>query len=152
MKTMKIKGQSDTFKLLIAAVVAMAILTIVASILGLINPGAIGCVTNPLDDIASNIKKAQSGLTASTGTICLKSGEGFTDVSLKTRVSGLRTAEFECMSGASICTPPGNPLSIQNNGIQALSTDVQFVTIISCTKTSDNTGDYDCTLSVKSKT
>jgi hypothetical protein len=131
---------------------AMYVITCLVGILILFQSTTccISCVTNPLDDIASNIKSAQSRLTASTGTLCLKSGEGFTDASLKTRVSGLRSAEFECMSGAPICTGSDARLIVQKNALNATSS-VQFVIIVSCKKTSDNTGDYDCTLSVKNK-
>jgi hypothetical protein len=145
-------GQSDTFKLLIAAVVAMAILTIVASILGLIKPGQMGCVTNPLDDISSTIKNAQGGLAASTNMLCLKSGEGFSDASLVNRVAGLKSLTFQCYNDASICSGAGTPpLKVDTTNVQANS-DVQFKALISCTAGSGGTGDFDCKLQVRSAT
>lgn len=148
MNYMNKKGQgSDTFKLLIAAVVAMVILGIVTgvfqSIWALV--GGITCVSNPIDEMVTKIKKAQSGITTSTGIICMYTDESYTATALTNKVTNLNSIEFKC-DGAAVCKN-NKPIDVSASNMIEAKADAQFKGIISCTESS---GDYDCTITIKS--
>ena len=145
------RGQSDTFKLLIAAVVAMAILAIVATILQQVSQVQLNCVSDPLNELTTTLSRAQGGLTATSQNICLKPGESFTSEALRRRVSGVSSITFECLSGASICTGSGAPISVDPSTIRnsGSTKTEQFSAQIECQATGGS-GDYTCKLGIKS--
>jgi hypothetical protein len=141
------KGQSDTFKLLIAAVVAMAILAIVASILGSIDPDTMDCVSNPINDMATTISKSKSGLEASTGKICMQEGESFTATALKNRVDGLQSVTFSCYQNSPMCDGSDTaPIDYSADRVTA-NRRTSFSALIDCPKSGDS---YACTIQIKS--
>jgi len=149
MNYMNKKGQgSDTFKLLIAAVVAMVILGIVTGVFQSIWQlvGGITCVSNPIDEMVTKIKKAQSGITTSTGIICMYSGESYTTAALENKVTNLVPdgTTFKC-DGAAVCKND-RPITVTDKMLEATA-DAQFKAIISCTQSS---GDYTCAITIKS--
>jgi hypothetical protein len=100
---MRNRGQGfDTFKLLIAAIVALVILGILASILGGINPSQLTCVGSPISEVTTTVQKATTGLTATSAKLCLKEKEGFSAQAIIDRLSGVEV-KFDCETGAVVC-------------------------------------------------
>jgi hypothetical protein len=143
------KGQSDTFKLLIAAVVAMAILAIVTAILTQIDVGAFDCVDSPLNELTTQITQAKTGIERMTAKLCLKEGEGFGAETLQGRIAGINTITFQCMPNAAVCSS-GGPLSVESGFLRATSDKAQFAALINCIKAGGGTGDFDCTIQIRS--
>jgi hypothetical protein len=141
------KGQSDTFKLLIAAVVAMAILAIVAAVLAGIDPTELDCVGNPITEMTTTVSQAQSGIERSTGTICLQPGESFTADSLEKKMSGVSPITFSCYQGSAICEGENAPLEVDSSTITA-SQRAQFSGLVECTEKSN--GDHECEIKIRS--
>lgn len=92
------RGQAfSTFKLMIAAVVAVAILGILLSILGGITmPGA-----NPADMIGRQVSKAsqyEGSTFRSSSTASFKSGTSYNEDSFMDKIGGVGTIKFKCAS------------------------------------------------------
>lgn len=102
------------------------------------------CVSSPIDEMVTKIKKAESGIITSTGIICMYTGERYTTTSLLNKVTNLNSLEFKC-DGAAVCKN-GNRLIVTSDKIDA-SADLNFKGLIACVETS---GDYDCTITIKS--
>jgi len=137
------KGQAfDTFKLLIAAVVAVAILGILLSIMsGIVIPGAepqrvIGeqlskAVEFPLSTFVSQVKAG------------FKSGTIFSPDSFKDSLGGTGNVKFDCSPDvATVC-------KVENNNLKILSDFDEFISV--CCKDTKNcnvlvgTGTVPCT-------
>jgi len=144
------RGQgSDTFKLLIAAVVAMVILGIVTGVFQNIwtMVGGITCVSSPINELVTKIQKAQAGITTATDAICMNAGEQFRSTALTEKVTNVASIEFTC-SGAAVCKS-GGPVQVNGDTISA-SSSVKFKGLITCTKASGSTGDYTCKIEIQS--
>lgn len=141
------KGQSDTFKLLIAAVVAMAILAIVAAVLSGIDPTELDCVGNPITDLTTTISQAQSGIQRSTGTICLQAGESFDAGNLEAKMSGVAPITFSCYENSAICSGDNAPVLWTTTTVAATER-VQFSGLVDCDKQAN--GDYSCDIAIRS--
>jgi len=148
MKTIRSKkGQGgDTFKLLIAAVVAMVILGIVTGVFQEIYKFIVPmtCVSSPIDEFVTKIQKSQTGIETSTDSICMKAGEGFTTATLIDKMANLNSLSFTC-EGAAVCRND-NPISVSADSIRAVG-EARFKGIITCIKSS---GDYDCSIIIQS--
>jgi hypothetical protein len=143
------KGQGgDTFKLLIAAVVAMVILGIVTGVFQNIYNMIfnISCVDNPINEMVTKIKRSQSGITTSTSDICMTAGEAFQASSLMGRVTNIKTLTFTCDSA--VCTD-NTPIEVTSSSVVANS-DAKFRGLITCTKSTTGSGDFDCNVLVRS--
>ncbi len=143
------RGQGgDTFKLLIAAVVAMVILGIVTGVFQNIwaTVGGITCVSSPINEMVTKIQKAQAGITTATGAICMNAGEMFTSAALTSKVTNLDKVSFTCQ-GAAVCKN-GDPIFVSPDSIEAKK-DAKFKGLITCTP-SGAQGDYDCTIVIQS--
>jgi hypothetical protein len=138
------KGQSDVFKLLIAAVVAMAILAIVAGILTQVPVSP--CLGNAINDIATTISTAKSGLDASTPKICLKESESFDSRAITDKVNGIDSLTFGCYQDSSMCNGENPPLKYTQDRITAMR-ETTFTALVQCDKSGDG---YTCTLEIKS--
>ncbi len=141
----KTKGQSDTFKLLIAAVVAMAILAIVASVLTSINVTDLQCVGNPITSFTNAIQKAKDGegLKLPSTPICLDKGAVITGRALASKVTGVKDITFDCEGDAVVCD---TDIEISTDSIKALQK-TQFVALIECE--SSSSGNTNCVCYVK---
>ena len=145
-----LKGQSDTFKLLIAAVVAMAILAIVGTVLQSIEVKT--CVeANPIEELTTTISRAQSGLDASTGIICIKEGESFSADAVTAKVTAIPEGAltFSCLGDSAVCTGTSSMINVESDRVTARS-DTEFQALIKCNARGDGTGNYDCTAEIKS--
>ena len=144
------RGQgSDTFKLLIAAVVAMVILGIVTGVFQNIwtMVGGITCVSSPINELVTKIQKAQAGITTSTDAICMNAGEQFSSTALTEKVTNVGQITFKC-SGAAVCKN-NNPVDVSGgNTIKSMGS-VKFKGLITCTK-SGTAGDYNCDIEIQS--
>ena len=144
------KGQGgDTFKLLIAAVVAMVILGIVTGVFQNIwdTLFKVTCVSSPINELVTKIQKAQAGITTSTGAICLNAGEMFGADALKSKVTNLAELRFECQ-GAAVCKN-NDPIEVSEQSLDAKA-EAKFKGLITCSSSSDGQGDYDCTIVIQS--
>ncbi len=144
------RGQgSDTFKLLIAAVVAMVILGIVTGVFQNIwtMVGGITCVSSPINELVTKIQKAQAGITTSTDAICMNAGEQFSYTALTEKVTNVGDVTFTC-SGAAVCKN-NNPVDVSDSHVIKTSNSVKFKGLITCTK-SGTGGDYTCTIEIQS--
>lgn len=142
------KGQGgDTFKLLIAAVVAMVILGIVTGVFQNIWDLVFGitCVSNPINEMTTKIQRAQAEIITATGTICVKSGEGFKDTALTNKVTNVNSLEFVC-EGDAVCKDENSAVDVTSSAILARR-DAKFRGLIDCQKSGQN---YDCTIIVQS--
>ncbi|MBN2517767.1 MAG: hypothetical protein JXB14_02900 [Candidatus Altiarchaeota archaeon] len=157
MRTFDKRGQGfDTFKLLIAAVVAMVILGIVTGVFGQIWGliGGISCVSNPIGEISSKIQSATSEMTVVTQLLCFTAaGESISAESVRKRVSSsVSGINFEC-EGASVCDPAADPavqvVTGRNTGSISATRATQFKIRISCTQ---KDGNFDCDLIVVNPT
>lgn len=142
------KGQGgDTFKLLIAAVVAMVILGIVTGVFqniwGLV--GGITCVSSPINEMVTKIQKAQAGIVTSTDAICMNAGEQFMDTALTSKVTNLASVTFTCQDAA-VCKT-GTPIEASGNSVVAKAS-AKFKALIACTKQAGASGNYDCTITI----
>lgn len=143
------KGQGgDTFKLLIAAVVAMVILGIVTGVFQNIwdTVGGITCVSSPINEMVTKIQKSQAGITTSTGAICMNAGEMFTSTALTSKVTNLNAVTFECQ-GAAVCKN-NDPIAVSGSSIKAKNS-AKFKGLITCTS-GGGQGDYDCNIVIQS--
>jgi hypothetical protein len=143
------RGQGgDTFKLLIAAVIAMVILGIVTGVFQNIwdMVGNITCVSSPINEMVTKIQKAQAGIVTSTDAICMNAGERFMDTALTGKVTNLASVTFAC-EDAAVCNKDTSPISATNNMIEAKS-NAKFKALIGCTKQSGASGNYDCTITI----
>ena len=153
------KGQGfDTFKLLIAAVVAMVILGIVTGVFGQIWSliGGISCVSNPIGEISSKIQSATSGMIVVTQVLCFTSGgEKITSESIRNRLSIVKQdptgVEFYCHSDASVCDTAdsgGSAAIYVELGMDYIEArrNTQFKVEIECTDAGGGT--YQCDLRV----
>jgi hypothetical protein len=150
MKYMNKKGQGfDTFKLLIAAVVAMVILGIVTGVFGKIWGiiGGISCVSSPINEMVTTIQDAQTGLRATTQDICLASGEGFDAEDIASQLSSVGPGDitFSCKAGHAVCEGDGAPLELSGNSVDAAA-DATFKATVDCTSTG---GAYKCSIEIK---
>ncbi len=137
------KGQgSDTFKLLIAAVVAMVILGIVTGVFQNIWNMIAGltCVSNPISEVVTTIKKAQGGMSASSGDICMNAGDAFGEQALLDKVNNLIEVNFKC-EGAAVCKND-KPIKVETKTLTAIDS-VKFTGLVTCTQTS---GNYVCNI------
>lgn len=109
------KGQAfDTFKLMIAAVIAVAILGILLGILGGISPPG----ADPASIIKEQLSKAyqfQKSVFVSTTQANFQSGVLYSPESFKQSIGGTGDIQFVCASSLSgVCTG-GSTLSITGN-------------------------------------
>ncbi len=144
------KGQgSDTFKLLIAAVVAMVILGIVTGVFQNIwnMVGGITCVSSPIDEMITKIQKAQAGMDTSTGAMCMYAGETFKDTALINKMNNLASVSFNCNMDSAVCKP-GGPIDVSGGTTIKANSDTKFKALISCTKASGASGNYACEITV----
>jgi len=94
----------------------------------------------------TKIKRAEfSGITTSTGTICMYTDESYTTTSLLNKVTNLNSLSFKC-DGAAVCKSTG-PIDISTGNMIVAKADVQFKGIVECIKNS--TYDYDCTITIR---
>lgn len=145
------KGQGgDTFKLLIAAVVAMVILGIVTGVFQNIwdMVGGITCVSSPINELVTKIQSAQSGIDTPTGAICMDAGAALKPEALRNKVNNLGSVTFQCLDSAAVCSGTNPPLTFPTTDTIAASSSVKFKAVISCTLTGAS-GNYDCTISVR---
>ena len=141
------KGQGfDTFKLLIAAVVAMVILGIVTGVFGKIWAmiGGISCVSNPIGEITSKVQAATTGMDVVTQLLCFsEEGEAIRAEKIKERLSNVKNIKFGCRNQAAVCSS-GGAIKQTSSEISA-NRATQFKVHISCKPVS---GGFDCTLGV----
>ncbi len=144
------KGQGfDTFKLLIAAVVAMVILGIVTGVFGKIWAmiAGIQCVSSPINELMTTLQDAQSGMRATTQDICLDEGAGVGAAAIANTMSNIGTDDitFKCDSAA-VCEE-GGPLAISLDGKEIdAEGDATFKAVVECIETG---GNYKCTISIR---
>lgn len=141
------KGQgSDTFKLLIAAVVAMVILGIVTGVFQNIwtMVGGITCVSSPIDEMVTKIQKAEAGIQTATGVMCMYNGERFGQDALINKISNLKNVEFDCI-GAAVCTPPSGPIDVSDHTNIVAKADAKFKALIGCDSEPDG---YHCKITI----
>jgi len=149
------KGQGfDTFKLLIAAVVAMVILGIVTGVFGQIWNliAGISCVSNPIGEISSKIQSATTGMIVVTQVLCFTaSGESIGADVIKQRVSSsVSTVTWKCErigdNWASVCDPNTGAITVdEDTNMITAKRDTQFKVKISCPP---GDGGAMCTLTV----
>lgn len=137
----------DTFKLLIAAVVAMVILGIVTGVFGKIWAmiGGIQCVSSPVNEIMTTIQKAQTGQIARTQDICLGAGEGLTAENIKNKLSNVASIRFECSQSAAVCSGDSAPLDASDETKLISRRDATFKALVDCTESTEG---YKCTVSI----
>ncbi len=150
MKYMKsTRGQGgDTFKLLIAAVVAMVILGIVTGVFQNIWDLVMGitCVSSPINELVTKIQRSQAGIVTKTDAICMSAGETFTDESLMDKVTNVKAITFQC-DGAAVCEND-DPIDVSGgNSVTAIG-GVKFKGLIDCLEGTQ--GDYVCTITIQS--
>ena len=142
------KGQgSDTFKLLIAAVVAMVILGIVTGVFqNIVNMVTqLPCVGNPVNEMVTKIQRAQGGITTLTDAICMKPGEAFTSEALTGKIGNLQSVTFTCPDAA-ICKNQ-KPIDVSSSSMIKANGDAKFKGLITCTPAG---GDYSCVIVIQS--
>jgi len=141
------KGQgSDTFKLLIAAVVAMVILGIVTGVFQNIWDLVTGitCVSNPINEMMTKMQKSQAGITTSTDAICMNAGEAFSAKALTDKVTNVMGVTFSCKDNVAVCKT-GGAILVTDDMISA-SASAKFKALITCDR--DPGPDFDCEISV----
>lgn len=141
------KGQGfDTFKLLIAAVVAMVILGIVTGVFTKIwnMITGISCMSNPIGEITSKIQQATTGMVVVTQTLCFSAGESIQAVKIREKTSSVSQVTFQC-GGASVCESGYGAIEVTGDSISA-KRDAQFKVKISCS--ADASNNFQCTLTV----
>jgi len=152
------KGQGgDTFKLLIAAVVAMVILGIVTGVFQNISDLIFGisCVDNPINELVTTIQRSQGGIITSTKALCMNPGESFTAKTLTEKVTNVRSAEFKCgpesqPDSAAVCSG-GVPIKVESGATGSsisASGSARFKGLISCEGVGGS--DYTCIIWVES--
>ena len=94
--------------------------------------------------MVSTIARAQTGIEASTGTICMSDGEAFTADAVAKRVDNLPmgTLTFYCLGDSAVCAGTNPDLTIDSDSITA-NTDTQFQATIKCSMRGDRK--YSCT-------
>jgi hypothetical protein len=141
------KGQGfDTFKLLIAAVVAMVILGIVTGVFNKIWEmiAGIQCVANPIGEITSVVQTATAGMGLTTQRLCFGSADDFiTSDSIQRRLSGISKIGFKC-TGAAVCDTARGQIDVQPDRITARQR-AQFKIQVTCT---ERGGNFECDLAV----
>jgi len=132
------KGQGfDTFKLLIAAVVAMVILGIVTGVFARIWDmiGGITCVSQPIGEITSTVQAALAGVTTSTQVVCLRNaGDSFALEAINAQLSGAEVTSIECSSNDQenqICSGAAAKLTVTADRIEATGS-AQFKIRVCC--------------------
>ena len=142
------RGQgSDTFKLLIAAVVAMVILGIVTGVFQKIWEMVTGiqCVSSPINEMTTKIQTSESGIITPTDTICMNAGAKFTAAALTAKVTNVAQLTFSCVDAA-VCKNQ-NPLKVTSDSIEAVS-NAQFKGLIDCQKQGGAASNYVCTITI----
>lgn len=128
------KGQGfDTFKLLIAAVVAMIILGIVTGVFSKIYAWIfrLECPSGgAISTIVTAIQDAKTGYDKTTDNMCMNEGEGFSNTAIEEKISGV-TLDFSCPSGISLCSEGGG-LTVSSTRIDA-ERQVRFRGRVTCT-------------------
>ncbi len=145
------RGQGfDTFKLLIAAVVAMVILGIVTNVFQKIYNMIIGlnCVSNPISELTGKISQAQGGMITVTGDLCLSKGEEIDASNLYNAISSVESVTFNCKSNAPVCAS-GNPpaLTVSSDKVFA-NRDTNFKARVTCTSSGGYAGGFQCEIEI----
>ena len=144
------KGQGfDTFKLLIAAVVAMVILGIVTGVFQKVWAmiAGIQCVSSPINELTTKIQEAQSGIVTVTEAICLKNGQEFKADSIAGRLGSVDTITFECKDAA-VCASGDPPQVDVDPSLISANADTSIKARIKCTAQSGYAGNFDCNIEV----
>jgi phage-related protein len=137
----------DTFKLLIAAVVAMVILGIVTGVFEkiweMIN--GLSCVSSAVNELTTTIQSATTGLTKSSGTICFSEGESLPAEKISSRLSNVLTVKYDC-KGASVCSGDPPMIDVTDSNILIAKSDATMQALVDC---EDSTGNgFDCTITI----
>ena len=103
------------------------------------------CVSSPINELVTTIQKAQTGLEATTGLICLNEGEGFTSRVLEEQVSNVDYIFFNCKAMAFVCW--GEQVSVATSEISAL-VDARFRAKITCTHVGYHTENFGCEITI----
>jgi hypothetical protein len=145
------RGQgSDTFKLLIAAVVAMVILGIVTGVFENIWRllTQMPCADNVVNELVTKLQKAQSGLATATNAICMKAGEQLDASALTKKVTNVASVTFKC-EGAAVCKN-NDPIDVSSGDLISAKHDAKFTGLIDCEESPSGPGDYTCTITIRS--
>jgi len=140
----------DTFKLLIAAVVAMVILGIITGVFSQVWSmlSGISCVSNPIGEITSKIQSATTGIDVSTQLLCFSNaGERIRADAISSKIASVGDdgVTFNC-EGAAVCSGAGALISIDGDAIVA-NGPTQFKVLVHC-EPEPSSGNYACTLTI----
>lgn len=142
------KGQGfDTFKLLIAAVVAMIILGIVTGVFSKIYSWIfrLECPSGgAISTIVTAIQDAKTGYDKTTDNMCMNEREGFSSTAITDKISGV-TLTFDC-AGLSMCESNG-ALSVNSDRIDA-NRQVRFRGLVTCPTGGTGGADAACTMTI----
>lgn len=132
-----------------AFVVGFAIALSLIPLVGHHGGGDYWCISSPINEMLIKIQTSQAGINTKTDAICIYAGESLPADTLINRVSNVQTVTFSCGEGAAVCSGNSPGISVSSQALTANS-DVIFRAIVSCTKNTDTTGDYECILTIVS--
>ena len=107
------------------------------------------CVDNPLNELTNKIVQAKTGRESMSQRICLLDGESFGTEHLQSRIPDLNSVTFYCMPNAAVCKD-GKPLRVEGGFVEVTGHRAQFAAVINCVKSGSSTGDFDCTIEIRS--